>query len=322
MNARRKAVLGIDVGGTKISGALFDFSGELFGLKVALIEGREGQEVGKLIQQLISTMLKASIDHKFETIAIGICIPGIVFKNNGTVWAPNIKGWDNYPLLLEIKSILKGKSAIPVIIESDRSCYIFGETWKGATQGCKNAIFIAVGTGIGAGIMIDGEVLNGTSGIAGAIGWLGFESSYDPKFDDCGNFEYYASGEGLINMAREELENLISEKSLLRGKKITTRAIFNAYDKGDVVAKVVIDKAIRYWGMVAANLISIFNPEKIIFGGGVFGPASKFIEDIIAEAHKWAQPIAVKRVEINVTQLDGNTGLIGAAYAALKQSGK
>ena len=80
----------------------------------------------------------------------------------------------------------------------------------------------------------------------------------------------------------------------------------------------MIEKAISYWGITVANLVSIFNPEKIVFGGGVFGPAEQFLESILEEAKKWAQPISIQQVTIEKSTLKGNSGLIGAAYSALK----
>ena len=103
-----------------------------------------------------------------------------------------------------------------------------------------------------------------------------------------------------------------------RPEDITSYHVFEAYDNGDPLAKRVIEEAIEMWGMATANLISIFNPEKVIFGGGVFGPAVKFIPRIRIEAGKWAQPISMKQVEITSTALPRLAGLYGAGAVAIK----
>jgi glucokinase len=94
--------------------------------------------------------------------------------------------------------------------------------------------------------------------------------------------------------------------------------VFAAYDRGDVVAKEVVGQAIEFWGMAVANLVSLFNPEKIIFGGGVFGPGAKLLGDIYAEAKKWAQPISIKQVRLQASKLGGDAGLYGAGCLALQ----
>jgi glucokinase len=209
---------------------------------------------------------------------------------------------------------------IPVQIESDRSCYILGEVWKGDAQECKDAIFIAVGTGIGAGIMVDGQVLRGQGGIAGAIGWMGLDRPFQPDYSKYGCFEYHASGDGLARIARKYIDEKPAYQGFLSSKSqegITSRDVFAAYKQDDSIANRVIQKAVEYCGMAAANLISIFNPEKIIFGGGVFDAAAPLLNQIKTEAKKWAQPLAFKEVTIELARLGSDAGLFGAAYLAM-----
>ncbi len=315
------AVIGLDLGGTKLSGAIFNSDGNILHKNIFSLEKRKGNEVGSLINKLIADLLAHSSNEKISISSIGICIPGIYWSDTGCVWAPNIEGWDNYPLYDEVSSLLKEKK-ISVHIDSDRACYVLGEVWKGAAKGCKDVIFMAVGTGIGAGILINGEVLRGANDIAGAIGWLALEQPFNEKFTPCGCFEYYASGDGLVRAAKEFLKSNDSSLSLLNANNgnITSFDVFNAYNQNDFVAMKVITQAIELWGMASANLVSLFNPEKIIFGGGVFGPASQLIEQIYIEAKKWAQPISIKKVSFEKSQLGSDAGLIGAGYLAIKNS--
>ena len=100
--------------------------------------------------------------------------------------------------------------------------------------------------------------------------------------------------------------------------RLTAKDIFAAYDSNDKLAVAVINHAIEYWGMAVANLVSLFNPEKIIFGGGVFGPALKFLDAIYDEAKKWGQPISMQQVKLEAAALGNDAGLYGAGFLALK----
>ena len=171
-NPKTGVVIGIDIGGTKLSGALFSKEGEIIHRKKLLISGKAGSEVGSLVANHVMEHFQFAKDNHHRIDSVGICVPGISNQVHRTVWAPNIPGWEAYPLYKEIRNVIDNP-AIPLSIESDRNCYILGEIWKGSAQGCNDAIFMAVGTGIGIGIVANGQIINGMSGIAGAMdGWL------------------------------------------------------------------------------------------------------------------------------------------------------
>ncbi len=314
-------IVSIDIGGTKISGALYTVDGEINHYKKVLIEGRTGNEVGELVFDLLSYLISSTDVKQLEILGVGISIPGIVYSDDGSVWAPNIAGWDKYPLLKVINNYINNPQ-IPVIIESDRSCYLCGELWQGAAKGSKNAVYIGVGTGIGAGIMIDNHLIHGTGDIAGSVGWMALETPYNSEFCKCGCFEYYASGNGIRNRFVEKIKSHKNYNGVLLNKtseEITTKDIFDAYEKNDPIALEVISKAVQMWGMASANIVSLLNPEKIIWGGGVFGPAVKLIPEIYTESLKWAQPISIKQVKYVPATSSEEAGLAGAAYLVLKK---
>jgi glucokinase len=310
------SLLAIDLGGTKLALAVFSQEGDLlYEEKINLAE-RKGIETGRLITAMIAENLEKQRNKGAEIVAIGVSVPGIYHRNKGTVWAPNIEGWENYPLLQEIKSVAGN---IPVAIDSDRACSILGECWKGAAQDCSDAIFLAVGTGIGAGILVAGKILRGANDIAGAIGWMVLEHPFQHHYKDGGCFESSASGEGIATMARRIVSEIKEYDGLLKTKSpdaLTAVDVFEAYEKKDVAAEAVLHHCITAWGMAVANLVSLFDPQKIIFGGGVFGPAIKFLPAITKEAAKWAQPISMQYVTIEPSALDIHAGLYGAAWIA------
>lgn len=306
------AYLGIDLGGTKLCFGLFTDTGKILFKEVVALEKSVGDEVGKLIINGISRIIQSSAN---QVRSIGISVPGIYHIKTGTVWAPNISGWEDYPLLQEVTNSFP---KMPVTIDSDRACYILGEFWQGNAKGCLDVIYLAVGTGIGAGILVNGNVLRGAHDIAGAIGWMALSKPFRDEYIDCGCFETYASGEGIARLARKYLKEESTYKGGLRSvKTIAAKHIFSAFEKEDALAKKVIKDCIESWGMAAANLVSLFNPEKIIFGGGVFGPAVKFIPEIKKEATKWAQPISIRQVDFESSSLGNDAGVYGAAFLAL-----
>lgn len=324
------ALLGIDIGGTKLAAAVFTDEGVILSRDLILLGERGGNDAGALVADTVRKLLSKGQNDGNRIRSIGISVPGIYRVKEGTVWAPNISGWDNYPLLQEVEEVcaampVKDDNAggagvpAPVAIDSDRACYILGEMWKGNARGCSNAIFLAVGTGIGAGILADGRILRGANDIAGAIGWLALNRPFRNEYVSCGCFEHHASGEGIAKVAGEYLEAATDYAGELRNKPaevITSHDVFNAYSKGDPLATKVIRQCIEFWGMATANLISLFNPEKIILGGGVFGPAVSLIPDITREAARWAQPISSRLVSIEGSALGGDAGVYGAGWLA------
>jgi glucokinase len=168
--------------------------------------------------------------------------------------------------------------------------------------------------------MVDGRILRGADDIAGAIGWMALTRPWIPQYESCGCFEYHASGTGIAEMVREMAEK---ERFTFRGTEgrdpgqLTAADVFTAFQQGDPHAQEIIRCCIEFWGKASANLVSLFNPEKIIFGGGVFGPAAQFLGDIYAEAVRWAQPVSIRKVQFVASRCGQDAGLFGAAFLAL-----
>lgn len=309
------ALLGIDLGGTKLAAAVFTTEGVLLHEDTTLVEHRTGTAVGALILRMVDELVSTQEKKGNPIRAIGVSVPGICLPD-GTVWAPNIGGWDAYPLRDEIKSLVP---QLPLTIDNDRACSLLGEKWRGHMQGYSDGVFLAVGTGIGAGIMMGGQVIRGAHDSAGAIGWMALERPYKEKYRECGCFETGASGEGLARAARE----LLSQNKWYHGplrrvepQELTAHHVFEAYAEGDILAREVMAQAIELWGMAIANVVSLFDPEIVVLGGGVFGPAVQFVPAIREEALKWAQPVSIKKVVIEPSALGSRAALYGAAFGA------
>jgi glucokinase len=179
---------------------------------------------------------------------------------------------------------------------------VLGEAWLGAARGLRDVVYVAVGTGIGAGILSRGEVLAGAHGIAGAVGWLALDPDWQAAYGDTGCWESESAGPAIARRA---------------GAADASAAVRAARD-GEPSACAALDRAIRYSAMGVANLISVLNPEAVILGGGVVqGAGDLMLELIRTEVRRWAQPIAASRCRIALTELGEDAGLLGAARLAL-----
>lgn len=316
------AVIALDLGGTKLAAALFAAGGRPRARRVVALRGRNGADVGALVCREARRLRRAAGRAHLAVEAIAVAVPGIAHAESGRVWAPNIPGWEDYPLRSELETSA-GKPAVPVVVDSDRAACVLGEAWRGAAQGCRHAVFLAVGTGIGAGIMADGRVLRGAHDSAGAVGWLALNGPHRTEYGSCGAFEYHASGEGLARAAARVLAQTAGYRGPLnRSRAVSARDVFAAYEEGDLLAAQVMRDAVEYWGVACANLVSLLNPEKIILGGGVFGPASRFLDAIVAEATRWAQPVAMREVTFETSRLGADAALYGAAVLARQAAGR
>lgn len=306
------AVIALDLGGTKLAWGLFSSAGRLLETGMDLLPAGHGSGVGKLMANAIG-YLRGRCSVNDPVTGIGICVPGVWRPATRTVWAPNIIGWDDYPLWDEINLVAEG---VDLKIDSDRSCCILGEAWLGAAMNCRDAIFVTVGTGIGAGVMSDRQILRGAQGIAGAIGWMALQGPYRQDYSQCGCYEQYASGEGIAKSARAMLRANPAYAGALAAipeDRLCASDVFTAYRGGDPLARQIMEQVVRFWGMATANLVSIFNPDKIVFGGGLFGPAVAFLDQIYEEAKQWAQPGSMRHVTLVPSQLGADAALYGAA---------
>jgi len=306
----------VDVGGTKLSSALFTADGRMsHKIKIPIDRSAPDKPVHQ-IRDIIERMEREALAEDGAVSAVGVAIPGVVFHGDGLVWAPNIPGWDHLPLGRMLNDLVRP----PVVLDSDRSAYVMGEQWMGAAQNKKDVVFLAVGTGIGAGILVDGRLCRGCQDIAGAVGWFALDTQYREEYARMGCFEAEASGDSVARRAIRLIE--AGESSILEEitegdfAKITAETVVEAYRKGDPLAKNVLAITARYLAMGIANIISILNPEMVVLGGGLFQSGDLLLESIRKEYKKWAQPLAAQRVRIALSSLGEDAGLFGAGKLA------
>jgi len=230
--------------------------------------------------------------------AVGVIVPGIYNPATGHAWCPNLWGPEEVPLL----HALRDETTLEVFIDSDRAGYVLGEAWLGAARGLRHVIFVAIGTGIGVGVIADGRVLRGAGGIAGAAGWFALTPEWRDAYAAVGCWEAESAGPAVAAQAGMD----------------DAAAVVSAARAGEPRALAALDRAARFTAMGIANLISAFNPEAVVLGGGLMvGAGDLLLDRIRAEVPRWAQPIAVSGCRIELTRLGADAGLLGAARLAL-----
>jgi glucokinase len=214
---------------------------------------------------------------------------------------------------------------VPLILESDRSAYVAGEAWRGAAAGARDAVFLAVGTGIGAGIISGGRILHGHEDIAGAVGWFALDPDFKPAYAAMGCFEAEASGGSVARKARARLEQEGGSAMLgLAGgaaAAVTAEIVAAAARRGDALALEIVGGAVTYLAMGIANIVSLLNPEVVVLGGGLFQAADVFLEPVRREFQRWAQPLAARSVRIEPSALGEDAGLYGCGKLAWERVG-
>jgi glucokinase len=289
----------VDVGGTKIAAAVVDSDGKI---AVRIKAPTDQRGPAESISQVAEMARRAAEEGRVswqDVSAIGIAVPGIYYAASGKVWAPNLPGWDHIPLRDE----LAGKLPVRVVLDSDRAAYVTGEQWLGAARGLSDVIFLAVGTGIGAGIISGGRMIRGAGDIAGAVGWFALDPRKKEIYRQVGCFETESAG-----------------PSLGRRAGTTTEAVIERARHGDEDAQGIVRHTIQYLAMGVANLVSVFNPQMIVLGGGLMQAGDLFLEPLRREMLEWAQPIAAQQVRIELSRLGEDAGLVGAARLALLET--
>ena len=347
----------VDIGGTKIASALFTRDGAVSAMAKTAIDPSGGDAAAAQVRASIARLEEAARASGGQLAAVGLCVPGIAYSATGKVWAPNIPGWDQYPLLEKISSSasripppatgifeatpIASREGIrgngdelapngfllpgigPLILESDRSAYVAGEAWKGAAAGASDAVFLAVGTGIGAGIIAGGRILHGHEDIAGAVGWFGLDPDFKPEYAAMGSFEAEASGNSLARKARARLAqgrpSVLIELAGGAIESVTAETVAAAARRNDPLALEVVAGAVTYLGMGLANIVSLLNPEVVVLGGGLFQAADLFLEPVRREFRRWAQPLAARSVRIEVSALGESAGLYGCGRLAWQE---
>jgi glucokinase len=301
-NAESYVVIGIDMGGTKMYGAISDLGGNILDEVDITRQATSGEENYTLLTELIDTLLTNPKLENRRVRGIGVGAPGITRHEEGIVkWAYSLN-WRDFPL----KARLTKQYKLPITVDNDVNLAAMGELWFGAGQDTQNMILITIGSGIGAGIIIDGALYRGWSESSGEIGnFIPGREFLGKNYQDFGALETVASGIGIVERA---CANQRSEGEASGEISLTVDDVFNAASQGQAWAVSVIDEAVDYLAVAIANLTVSFDPELIVLGGSI-SPFADMLVGPILRRIKGVIPTLPKLV---VSNLGLRAGVMGA----------
>jgi glucokinase len=301
-------VAAIDVGGSHFSTVLADRRGRFAARAASPIRGDEGPErILGMIAGAVEGLLKERRSPLEELRAVGLAVPGLVDPETGTVGvASNLAGWIDVP----VAGMLRRRLPVPVRVDNDVNLAALGEMWRGAGRGRRHLLFVAPGTGIGAGVIIDGKLHRGAHHFAGEIGYsCPGPEHLETDYGLLGRLEALASGPGLVRGARQRLGERLPADA-------TARDVFDLARAGDAEAIALCEETATLIGIAVANVVTVLDPEIIVFGGGLSRD-----EALLSRVREVVYRIVPVRPEIVVSALGEDAQLYGAALMALEAAG-
>jgi glucokinase len=296
MAALRYALVA-DLGGTKIAVARVAPSGRITHRLHAPTPGAGGKQVVDDLARLLGQLPREG------GCGVGVAVPGLS-RPDGTVWAPNLHGWKRMPLARMLRERLR----LPVVIESDRNACVLGEAWQGRAQNCSDAVFVTVGTGIGAGIISGGRLLRGSGELAGCLGWIAVREKFHSAWKTMGCLEFHAAGPGIGRAGRSVF-----------GAATTPERIVALARSGDVRATRILAEAGHALGMALAAVVDVLNPQIIVIGGGMAAAGNLLFQPARTSLRQWAQPLAGRQVRVVRSSLGNRAPLLGIAQLCFER---
>jgi glucokinase len=310
-------VLAVDLGGTKLALALVNREGKISQPKSVSVDAGSALGPVKQIVAVARELVGAKGGVSGKIAGVGVAVPGLA-RRDGTVWAPNLPGWKKMPLVRRLKSAL----GVPVSVESDRNAAVLGETWLGAARGKSDAIVLMLGTGIGAGILSDGRLVRGAHELSGCAGWMVVGDQYDANAKRLGQLESLGAGPAIAVAAKKGLaRGIVSLLQEIPVDSINAYEVAEAARRGDALAIEVYLEAGRLLGHAVANLVSLFDPEIVVIGGGLAKASDLFLDALRKAMKERAQPIAAAKVKVVTSGLGGDANLLGVARLAWEVAG-
>ncbi len=321
-----KKYVGCDLGGTNLRAAIVDVeSGEVLRQKSIATQGRAGHgAVMERMADLFLDVIQAAGMQKEEIGGIGIGVPGVLDLEKGeTIFLPNLPGtWPHVPLSDRITDL----TGLPTALLNDVRAITNGEWRFGAGRSLDTVAVFAIGTGIGGGLIINGQLHLGIGGTGGELGHITID--FNGPRCGCGNYgcvEAFASGPAIAAMGMKAvsqgLTTAIAELCENDLNRITPELIAKAAKDGDEIAKDIYEKAGFYIGIAAANICVSVSPRRIIIGGGVAQAGDLLLDPIRRTIQERVHVMPVEEVEVVPSELGDNAGVIGvASWAALQEN--
>ncbi len=278
-----KYYLGMDIGGTKCAVVISEKSGTAIKDKIRF-ETRVERGYEAVVAELISSareLLERNGISSGDVLACGVSCGGPLNSETGVIMRPpNLPDWDNVPLA----DIVSRELGIPCKIRNDADACALAEWQFGAGRGAKNMIFLTFGTGMGAGLILDGRLYSGTSGTAGEVGHIRLDADGPVAYGKAGSFEGFCSGAGIASMGKKMLA-LYNGETSIPYDNVTAKTIAEAANGGDRLANAIYRRCGEKLGLGLSILIDILNPERIVIGS-IFQRSGRLIVDSMNETIK------------------------------------
>lgn len=312
----KKYCFGIDVGGTTVKMGLFTTEGELLDKWEIPTRKEDG---GAYILNDVAASVEAKLAEKNiakEDIAgAGIGVPGPTLDTGYVSICVNL-GWKDKNPANELSELL----SIPVKAGNDANVAALGEMWKGGGEGYLDVVLLTLGTGVGGGIIINGEIAPSHRGVGGELGHITVNPDEEATCN-CGNhgcLEQYASATGVVRIAKKLLAASKEESSLRTLETVTAKDVFDAAKAGDHLAVEAVEVLGKYLGLVVANVALTVDPDVFVIGGGVSKAGQVLIDVITKYYHKFAKIIGDNKAKVVLAKLGNDAGIYGAARMVLK----
>jgi glucokinase-like ROK family protein len=277
---------------------------------------RSGPKV--ILHRVSEILAKIKVDGAYVRLqAIGIGVPGPVsFRDGVPVSPPIMPGWDRFP----VREVLSREHGCPVVVDNDVNIMAIGERYGGVARMADNLLFVKIGTGVGCGIYVGGQVYRGTDGCAGDIGHIQVDD--DGPVCSCGNIGCLEAFFGGTALAREALAAARSGRSPALAERLTSNGTLTAADvaagagEGDAACIQLIRDGGRRVGTVLAGLVSFINPSMIVIGGGLAGLGHLLLAEIRSVVYRRSLPLATGNLPVVMSELGPRAGVVGAAVLA------
>ncbi|MCR5755405.1 MAG: ROK family glucokinase [Acetatifactor sp.] len=311
-----KYAFGVDIGGTTVKIGLFDKEGTVLDKwEIPTVKDNAGVQVLPDIAKSILAKMEEKGIAKSDVAGVGVGAPGAI-NGEGTLvsGAVNI-GWGVFNISEALKELLD----MPVKAANDANIAAFGEMWQGGGKGYSNLVAVTLGTGVGGGIIVDGNILTGANGAGGEIGHIHIE---DNETESCGCknkgcLEQYASATGIVRLANKRLAK-DDKPSVLRSGEVSAKTVFDAVKAGDELAIEVAEQFGDYLGKGLAAVAGTVNPEIFVIGGGVSKAGEVLLKYIIPSFKKYVF-VACRETKFALATLGNDAGIYGAAGLILNQ---
>jgi glucokinase len=317
----KRVIIGVDLGGTKIAAGAVTPAGDILVARTVPTPAAEGAEtVLGTIMALVADVTREADEEGWPAAGIGLATPGVVHPRDGTVVyaTPTLPGWSG----LRLRDSVAAASALPTVVLNDAHAAAWGEWRAGAGRGATDMVMVTLGTGVGGGVVVGGVPLMGSQGAAARIGHVSVDTTGPRCY--CGGIgclELYASGIAIARAAQAALDQGVDTALRSVSRPLTAAHVVEAGRAGDPYAVAALATAGQYLGVALAALVALFNPQVVVFGGGLSEAGDLLLGPADREMRNRILPLVAESLSLRLAKLGGHAAVVGVALWAWRDFG-